>query len=325
MPILVWDRPEERTYETGLDRGVLYLPDGTAVPWNGLTAVIEKNDREVTEVYYDGAKINDLVTIGSFSATMKAVTYPDEFIELEGATQLRSGFYANDQSPTTFGLCYRSRIGNALDGDVSAYKLHLLYNVTATPADKTYATAGDDPSLVEFEWDISAVPENIPGIRPTAHITVDSRELDPWLLEDLEEMLYGASFNDAYMLPMPEFVSWINNWYRVLIKYNGDGTWTAIAEREGVILFDKDDPTKFSIVGANAFYIDDVTYEIATTRDIKDIKTVVIRDNFDGTWTASTSTDDLIELVDDGDFILHGVNIIFESEDMYRVALGSSE
>lgn len=48
MPGLVWDRVGDRTYESGLDRGVLYLPDGSAVPWNGLTSIVENFDRKLT-------------------------------------------------------------------------------------------------------------------------------------------------------------------------------------------------------------------------------------------------------------------------------------
>ena len=136
MPILEWDKVGERYYETGIDRGVLYMPDGSAVPWNGLTSVIEHFDKSTSPVYYDGMKISDLVSLGDFSATMKAVTYPEEFVEIEGSAKLRNGLFVGDQPPQTFCLCYRTKIGNDVDGVDSGYKIHLIYNLTAIPSDK---------------------------------------------------------------------------------------------------------------------------------------------------------------------------------------------
>lgn len=193
MAILEWDELEDRVYETGLDRGVLYLPDGSAVPWNGLTSVIEAFDKEVSAVYYDGMKINDLVSLGSFAATMRAITYPEEFVELEGFGEITNGVFAADQMPQLFGLCYRTQIGNAVEGDSAGYKIHLLYNVLAIPNQKEYQTISNETEPTEFEWSLTAIPEEVPGMRPTAHYVIDSREIDPWLLEELEEFIYGSN------------------------------------------------------------------------------------------------------------------------------------
>ena len=135
MPRLVWDKLGDRVYESGLDKGVLYLPDGSAVPWNGLTSVIEHFNQELSPVYYEGMKVADLVVLGDFTATIGAITYPDEFTEIEGAVEIRRGTFFGNQEPQVFGLCYRSEIGNDLEGESAGYKLHLLYNVTAVPKD----------------------------------------------------------------------------------------------------------------------------------------------------------------------------------------------
>lgn len=263
MPILVWDEETDRVYESGLDRGVLYLPDGSVVPWNGLTSVIESFDKEVSPVYFDGMKISDNVSLGNFSATMKALTYPDEFSELEGLSELKSGIFAGDQMPQLFGLSYRTRVGNAVEGSLVGYKIHILYNVTAIPSDKTYSTISDEPELTEFEWNLTAVPEEIPGIRPTSHFIIDSTEVDPWLLEELEEMLYGSSSADAALISMYDLVSMIRDWYRIKIIDNGDGTWTAISRRdESITMLTAD---IFEITGATAVYLDEDTYLIADT------------------------------------------------------------
>lgn len=314
---IVWDDPSDRVYETGLDKGVLYLPDGSAVPWNGLTAVIEKFDRESSPVYYDGMKINDLVVLGDFSATMKAVTYPDEFIELEGMGKPRRGLFYGDQPPQSFGLCYRTQIGNAVDGDTAGYKIHILYNITAIPNDKTYATLSSEPSLVEFEWELTAVPEEVPGYRPTAHLVIDSRDLDPWLLEELEEMLYGSSNAEAVLIPMPDLISYISEWYRVKIIDHGNGTWSAVSQREGFIHLGLDG--YFDLVGVNAVYLDEHTFVINDTLDVADVPQLKISDHGNGIWSAETDHENLIVMVSAYEFEIRNTNVIWLNEHTYRI------
>ncbi len=318
MPGIVWDKVGDRVYETGLDKGVLYLPDGSAVPWNGLTSIIEQFDKESSPVYYDGMKINDLVVLGDFAASMKAVTYPDEFLELEGLASLRKGLFIGDQRPQTFGLCYRTQIGNDLEGDVSGYKIHIIYNVTAIPREKTYASITADPALVEFEWDITAVPEELPGFRPTAHIILDSRDFDPWLLEDLEEMFYGNSLATAALIPMPDLIIYINEWYRVKIIDNGDGTWTAISDRDGFINFGLDN--YFEIVGINAIYLDDVMFEISDTTDIGEVPQIKIIDIGDGTWSAVTDHNSLIVMTGAYEAEIRNAKVVWVSPTTYRIS-----
>jgi hypothetical protein len=317
-PRIVWDKVGDRKFESGLDRGVLYLSDGSAVAWNGLTSVIEAFDRETSPVYYDGMKINDLIVLGDFSASMKAVTYPDEFLEFEGLGEARNGVFLADQPSKSFGLCYRTQIGNDLEGPVTGYKIHILYNVTAIPHEKTYASFGEDPSLVEFEWDITAVPEEIPGFRPTAHIIINSTDLDPWLLEEVEEFLYGSSFAEASLIPMADLMTYIKNWYRVKIIDNGDGTWTATTVRNGFISFLAADV--FQIANVNAVYLDENTFEISDTIDISDLPQIKIIDNGDGTWSAVTDNDTLITIDEFGVFEIRNATVDLLGPDSYRIS-----
>ncbi len=289
MPELVWDKVGDRVYETGLDKGVLYLPDGSGVPWNGLTSIIEQFDKESSPVYYDGMKISDLVVLGDFEASMKAVTYPDEFIELEGLASPNRGTFFGDQPPQTFGLCYRTQVGNDLEGDIAGYKIHIIYNVTAIPSEKTYSSITADPSLVEFEWNITAVPEEVPGFRPTAHIIIDSRDVDPWLLEDLLAMLYGSDISSAVLIPMPELAAFIINWCRVKIIDNGDGTWTAVSSRDGFI-------------NVNV-----------------DVSQIQIINLGNGMWSASTDQDGLIVMLDSDTFEIRTSNANFLNPTTYRI------
>jgi hypothetical protein len=318
MPVLEWDQVGDRVFESGLDRGVLYLPDGSAVPWNGLTSVIESFNRETSPVYYDGMKINDLITLGDFSATMKAVTYPPEFTPLEGSAPVKTGLYYADQPPQSFGLAYRTKVGNDLDGEDGSYKIHILYNVTAIPSDKTYASHSQNPSLVEFEWKITAVPEEISGFAPTAHLTIDSKDVDPWLLEDLEALLYGTSLTDAALIPMADLVNMINTWFRVKITDNGDGTWTATSQRDGFISINIV-TQYFDIVGVNAVYLDDDTFQISDTTDISEVPEIQI-DVFDnGSWTATTSHGGLINMIDANTFEILNANVIYQTADEFEI------
>jgi hypothetical protein len=318
MPGLVWDQVGDRTYESGLDRGVLYLPDGSAVPWNGLTSIVENFDREANPVYYDGMKISELITLGSFSATLSAVTYPDEFTELEGTASLKGGFILQDQPPQSFALCYRTKVGNDFAGPDAHYKIHILYNLFAIPSDKTYASVGDDPSLVEFEWEITQ-SEEVPGFRPMAHIIIDSSKIDPWLLEDLELQLYGGSIVEASLLPMPSLVEFIKEWYRVKIVDHGDGSWSAIEGRPGFITFIDVNEEIFQIIKVNATFLSEDEFEISDTTDDADVPNLIIYDNGDGTWTAATASDNIIVMLDEDTFEIRNATVLFQSDDIFRI------
>lgn len=267
MPGIVWDELDKRTYEFGLDKGVLYLPDGSAVPWNGLTSVVEKSDKTSSPVYYDGTKVNDIVVLGDFSATMSAITYPDEFMVLEGLGTFRQGVHLGDQKPKRFGLSYRTKIGNELNGENYGYKIHIIYNILAFPNDKTYASVTSEPNISEFEWNITAIPEEIPGFLPTAHVIFNSLAVDPWFLEDLEKILYGDDSTPAALPSMSDLIAFIAAWARIRIVDNGDGTWTAISARDGFISIDEIERL-FTIVNANATYSDAETYVISNTVDM---------------------------------------------------------
>jgi hypothetical protein len=240
---LAWDDIGSRFYETGLDRGVLYLDGGYAVPWNGLTSVVESSNKEVEPVYFDGMKINTLVSVGEYSATIKAFTYPDELEELDGAGKIMSGVFLGNQSPQMFDLSYRTLIGKDTEPDF-AYKIHILYNVMAVSKDKTYETLTKDSSFSEFEWDISTVAEDIDGFSPTAHIVINSKDFDPWFLEEIENILYGSATDLPTLPSLPDLITYLRDLAKesgtVLISIvdNGDGTWTASTDQDALIVVD---------------------------------------------------------------------------------------
>lgn len=307
MPKLVWDKVGSKTYESGLDRGVLYLPNGTAVPWNGLTSVEENLNRSVSSIFYEGLKVGESIDLGSFSATLSAFTYPEELDELEGARNIRRGFSLDEQPMSTFGLSYRTRIGDDINGDVGGgYKIHIIYNVTAIPSNTSYSTIVENSEAIEFQWDLTTTPVELPGFRGSASITIKTNDLDPLLLEEIESILYGSGSADASLLPMDELVAYINDWFRLKITDNGDGTWTAYTKYEGYIFFLPDEG--FRLENANATYIDDHTFTLSDTKDLTDIPRIKITNNGDGTWTASTSDTGLIEIVGDT-FTIYNANM----------------
>ena len=263
MTTLVWDEVGQHFFETGVSKGVFYNADGYGVAWNGLTAVEESVDTEVQPVHFDGVKINDIAIVGDFSAVMRAWTYPDEFLPYEGILEDQDGFFITEQPPDRFGLSYQTIIGNDVDGQQHGYKIHVLYNLTAVPSQKAYQTLALETEPFEFEWNLTAIPEELSKYRSTAHIIFDSRKMDPWLLEDLEAILYGSEDNPPNLPPLRSIVSFIRKWDRLIITDHGDGTWSADTQREGII--EMLDETTFQITSETAIYLDPETYEVSSS------------------------------------------------------------
>lgn len=263
MPSLVWDEIGVRTFEAGVSKGVLYQEDRAGVAWSGLTSVDEDSVNESEEFFFDGVKFNDIVTVGDFKGVIRAITYPDEFLPYEGSLEDQTGFYMMNQPPRKFSMAYRTEIGNDLNGFQHGYKIHILYNLTAIPSQISYKSLADDPEPIEFEWQVTSVPEPIYGYQPTAHVTLNSLKLDPFLLQDIEDILYGSEDNDAYIPSLQGLATFIRKWDRLIIVDNGDGTWTATSNAPDVITML--DATTFQIVSDTAIYLDPDTYEISSS------------------------------------------------------------
>lgn len=216
MAKLVWDKTGDRFYETGVKQGVLYIPtDGVyskGVAWNGLTAVTESpSGAEATALYADDIKYLNLLSTEEFGATIEAYTYPDEFAACDGSAELTKGVTIGQQKRSTFGLCYKTTIGNDTDGNDHGYKLHIIYGALATPSEKAYSTINDSPDAVTFSWEITTTPVNVAGQKPTASLVIDSTKADKTKLEALEAILYGKdpTSDEAHdgvepRLPLPD-------------------------------------------------------------------------------------------------------------------------
>ena len=209
MSKIVWDEIGERFFETGVKMGVLYPQDSTGkypkgVAWNGLTAVNESpSGADATDLYADDDVYATLRAKEKFGATIEAYTYPDEFAACDGSAELVSGITIGQQARKAFGLCYRTAVGNDVDGDEHGYKIHLVYGATAAPSSKDYATVNESPEAITFSWEISATPVKVTGHKPTATLTIDSRTVDPASLTKIEQLLYGTEQKEA-QLPTPD-------------------------------------------------------------------------------------------------------------------------
>lgn len=263
MTALVWDQIGERFYESGVSKGVFYDDQGNGIAWNGMTSLEESVSTTVDPVYFDGLKFDDVVTNGDFSATLRAFTYPDEFLAYEGILQSRTGFYVADQPRSKFGLSYRTEIADDIVGFNRGYKLHVLYNLTAVPSNVSYQSLSADTEPLEFEWNVTAIPEEIENFRPTAHVIFDSRKVNPTLLQDVENILYGDEDHDPHLPPLKALSSFVKKWDRFIVTDYGNGTWSAESLHEGEIIM-LDDIT-FQITYETAVYLDANTYTISSS------------------------------------------------------------
>lgn len=211
MAKIKWDETGEKIYETGVKNGVLYLPNETGeyvkgVAWNGLTAVTESpSGAESTPLYADDIKYVELFSAEEFGATLECYTYPDEFAECDGSAEVTPGVIIGQQNRKTFGLCYRTTLGNDVKGNEFGYKLHLIYGAKASPSEKSYSTINDSPEAITFSYEITTTPVNVTGHKPTASLTINSTKVDPTKLQQLEALLYGAESAEA-KLPLPDEV-----------------------------------------------------------------------------------------------------------------------
>lgn len=209
MAKIVWDESGKRLYETGVKNGVLYLQDESGaytngVAWNGLTAVTESpSGAEATPLYADDIKYLELFSAEEFGATIEAYTYPEEFEACDGSASLGKGVTIGQQDRKTFGLCYRTVLGNDVKSNEYGYKLHLIYGAKAAPSEKGYQTINDSPEAITFSWEVTTTPVNVAGFKPTASVTIDSTKIDTEKLKKIEDMLYGDGTSEA-KLPLPD-------------------------------------------------------------------------------------------------------------------------
>jgi len=206
MARLIWDEVGQRFFETGVKNGVLYVQDNdgsykNGVVWNGLTAVTESpSGAEETPLYADDVKYLTLRSAEQFGATIEAYTYPEEFEQCDGSAARATGVTIGQQARRAFGLCYRTALGNDIQGQEFSYKLHLLYGCTVAPSEKSYSTINDNPEAITFSWELSTVPVPVDGFKPTASLVIDASKVDEEKMALLEDALFGDESNEAKLL-----------------------------------------------------------------------------------------------------------------------------
>lgn len=231
MSRITWDALGERIYEIGLDHGVLYLPEddsddgySVGVPWNGLTKVTDSvlND-EGSPLQYGEYVADSEYKPGTYTGTIEALTYPDEFDKCIGIVEYYPGIELSRQNVTRFGLSYRTLIGNDAEGRDKGYRIHLLYNVRIPKFEKTYATISDTLDVAAMSWEYEAFPEliEVDGLKPVYHIAINSTTTPSSVMKFLEETLYGTESSQPRLPAPDEIIDEYYNYYDIWEGYPG--------------------------------------------------------------------------------------------------------
>jgi hypothetical protein len=226
MAKLVWDAAGDRQFEIGVSKGILFLEDGSGVVWNGLKAVDEAPSGGTSSPYYlDGKRFLNEQTREEFSASITALTYPVEFESYDGTNVIGNGLLLGQAPRKMFTLCYRTELGNDLEGVNLGYQIHIIYNCLASPTNKSRQSIGDTSSPLTFNWGITTIPVVLaPGLNATGHVIIDSRTTDASILAPFEAYIYGTSETDS-ALPTPAEL--YSMFLTLVITDNLDNTWTA--------------------------------------------------------------------------------------------------
>lgn len=207
MTTLVWGEVGQRYFEAGIDRGVLFPKVGSGVPWDGLISVSEAvTGGEPRPYYYDGFKYLNLAASEEFQATIQAYSAPTQFGKCDGTVALLNGLFLTQQVRESFGLSYRTRIGNDVDGPNHAYKIHLIYNALAAPSARNNTSLSNSPTAMTLSWNITTASPMISGHKPTAHFVIDSRYTPTDLLDQIEEQIYGGALTESYLPTVTEIM-----------------------------------------------------------------------------------------------------------------------
>lgn len=233
MAKIEWDKSGEHLYETGVSKGVLYVVDNNGaysngVAWNGLSSVSESpSGAEASPIYADNIKYLNLYSAEEFAASVEAYIYPDEFAQCDGSDEAQDGVFVGQQARKSFGLCYRTEIGNELTNEYG-YKLHLIYGCKAAPSERQYSTINDSPEAITMSWELSTTPVNVTGKKPTSTITIDSTKCLPADLAALEAILYGCDeFDQTKTYAVGAVVSHDTKTYKCTTAVTTAGAWNA--------------------------------------------------------------------------------------------------
>lgn len=211
MPKLVWDQTGTRNIEAGVSEVALFpMEDGVygdGVAWSGVTAINENpSGADTTDLYADNIKYATLRSAEKFGFTIEAYQYPEEWAECDGSAEAAPGVYLGQQNRKAFGLVYKTQIGDDTHPSLDkGYKLHIIYNSTASPSSRGYATINENPDAISFSWEANSTPEKVEGYKATSSIVIDSTKCDATKLKTLEKYIYGDD-NTTAAMPGPDKV-----------------------------------------------------------------------------------------------------------------------
>ena len=235
MARIGWETTGSKYFESGVDRGVLYVDALEGIPWVGLIGVDEApGGAEARPYYIDGVKYLNLPTLDEFEATIRAYTYPVEFGRCDGTARIRSGLFFGQQNRKSFGFSYRTMVGNDVEGVTHGYKIHLVYDALATPSSRNAATASNQVEAMELSWSITTKPRAVDGAAPTAHVVIDSRFTHPVTMGAIEDILYGSESTVARLPTPQELVAIFDVPVAWDVFDNEDGTYTVSGPDENV-------------------------------------------------------------------------------------------
>ena len=219
---LKWDQTGEKFYETGTDRGVVYLQSGdgtypSGAAWNGLIGVTySPSGAEATKLYANNNNYINLYSVEEVGGTITAYTYPDEFAGADGYADLTSGVRVGQQTRKTFGLTWRTLVGNDTEGQDHGYIIHIVYGCVVSPSERAYNSVNDSPEAVELSWEYTTTPVAVSGMKPTSYVEIDSRTVSEEGMKAIEDKLYGTDAASggspaatAATLPLPDEIKQI--------------------------------------------------------------------------------------------------------------------
>lgn len=260
MTSLSWNTDGTRYYETGVDRGVLYINGQPGIPWVGLTSVAEAPTGGDPKPYYvDGVKYLNVSATEEYAATITAYTYPDAFSVCDGTAQPRTGLYLSQQRRTSFGFSYRTMIGNDLTGS-AGYKIHLVYNAYAAPTQRANSSISDSTDPNDFSWAITTVAPQVSGYRNTSHVVIDSRTTDSVVLSTIEDILYGTFETTSRLPDVAELIDTYDE-PTLVVTDNGDGTFTVTGPEQAITMLDDSD---FQITWPSAVFVDSDNWSVSS-------------------------------------------------------------
>lgn len=320
MPKLLWGQSGERLFDAGVDQGVLYFTDLSVVPWPGLISVEEiLNDSSMTSIYYDGVKTGDRQTFSDFSATVKALSYPEELLDNLGIQELEPGLFVDGQKPKTFHMAYRSLVGDDLVGLDRGYKIHLLYNLTIVTETITYSTLSNNNAPAEVSFKIQSVPDKAPGYRPTAHVILDSTQLNTSLMNSLESILYGSESTDPYIPSVSDLIQMVLFYQPKVIDPRPITGLSLLVDGFGDLTQTKTLGVYFALP-ATKLYPHTVPGFYILTETTPATNHLYITDNGDGTWTATDANDAFISMIDGTTFQIVDANASFIDANTYTIS-----